>query len=145
MFSMKEGKTQEKGFMFSRVFLFKLKEAFYIIKSFASDMNLIFNFNQNWYVLFSAFIVSWALLMFVRRKRQTRKEVKEQVFLAFGGMLSLALMELFAVSMNLWHYTPGDWPVILWPTYFVAILFGYQMLRSIEGLLHKPLLHSKIP
>jgi hypothetical protein len=59
-------------------------------------------------------------------------------------MLSLVLMEFFAVSMNLWHYTPGDWPVILWPTYFVAILFGYQMLRSIEGLLHKPLLHSKI-
>jgi hypothetical protein len=107
-------------------------------------MNLVFDFNQNWYVLFSAFIASWALLMVARRKRQTRKEVKEQVFLAFGGMLSLALMELFAVSMNLWHYTPGDWPVILWPTYFVAILFGYQMLRSIEGLLHKPLLHSKI-
>jgi RsiW-degrading membrane proteinase PrsW (M82 family) len=107
-------------------------------------MNLIFDFNQNWYVLLFAFIASWALLMFVRRKRQTRKEVKEQVFLAFGGMLSLAFMEFFAVSMNLWHYTPGDWPVILWPTYFVAILFGYQMLRSIEGLLHKPLLHSNI-
>ena len=126
------------------MFLFKLKEDFYIIKSFASDMNLIFDFNQNWYVLFSAFIASWALLMLVRRKRQMRKEVKEQVFLAFGGMFSLALMEFFAVSMNLWHYTPGDWPVILWPTYFVAILFGYQLLRSIEGLLHKPLLHSKI-
>jgi hypothetical protein len=56
-------------------------------------------------------------------------------------MLSLALMEFFAVSTGLWSYTPGNWPVILWPTYFVAILFGYQLLRSIESLFpHRPVL-----
>jgi hypothetical protein len=28
----------------------------------------------------------------------------------------------------------------LWPTYFAAILFGYQLLRSIEGvLLNRPI------
>ena len=63
-----------------------------------------------------------------------KHELKQQVFLAFGGMFSLALMEFFAVSVGLWSYTSGNWPVILWPTYFVAILFGYQLLRSIEGL-----------
>jgi hypothetical protein len=31
--------------------------------------------------------------------------------------------------------------VILWPTYFTAILFGYQLLRSIEGvLLRRPII-----
>ena len=77
----------------------------------------------------------------VRRREQAKREAKEQVFLAFSGMLALGLMEFFAVSTNLWHYTPGDWPVILWPTYFAAILFGYQLLRSIEGLLfHRPVM-----
>jgi hypothetical protein len=64
-------------------------------------------------------------------------EGKEQITLAFCGLFALGLMELFAVSTDLWHYTPGDWPVILWPTYVVAILFGYQLLRSIEGFVKR--------
>ncbi len=97
-------------------------------------MNVFFDFNSSWYVLLFAFLGAWALLMFVR-KRWTKHEVKEQMFLALGGMTALGLMEFFAVSTGLWNYTPGNWPVILWPTYFAAILFGYQLLRSIEGLL----------
>jgi hypothetical protein len=100
------------------------------------DMNvIIFEFNSSWYVLLFAFLAAWAALSVARRRWQA------QVFLAFGGMLSLALMEFFAVSTGLWNYTPGNWPVILWPTYFAAILFGYQLLRSIESLLlHRPVM-----
>jgi hypothetical protein len=107
-------------------------------------MNLVFDFNTSWYVLFFAFLLSWAAMLMVRRKSQGRREVKEQVSLAFCGLLALGLMELFAVSTNLWHYTPGDWPVILWPTYFAAILFGYQLLRSIEGLVRRSALASRV-
>lgn len=97
-------------------------------------MNVFFDFNSSWYVLLFAFLGAWALLLFVRKK-WTRHEVKEQMFLALGGMTAMALMEFFAVSTGLWNYTPGNWPVILWPTYFAAILFGYQLLRSIESFL----------
>jgi zinc transporter ZupT len=98
-------------------------------------MNVIFDFNSNWYILLFAFLAAWAVLLVVRRKWLAKHEVKQQIFLAFGGMISLALMEFFAVSTGLWNYTPGNWPVILWPTYFAAILFGYQLLRSIESLI----------
>ena len=98
-------------------------------------MNVLFDFNSSWYVLFLGFLLSWAALMIVRRKRYSKKELAEHLFLALSGMFALAVMEFFAVSTNLWNYTPGNWPVILWPTYFAAILFGYQLLRSIEGLL----------
>ncbi len=107
-------------------------------------MNVLFDFNSSWYVLFFAFLTSWIVLLLVRHKRQGRKEILEQVFLALSGMFALALMEFFAVSTNLWNYTPGNWPVILWPTYFAAILFGYQLLRSIEGLLHRSTFASKV-
>ncbi len=100
-------------------------------------MDIVFDFNSSWYVLFFAFLTAWAILTLVRRNHQRRREVKEQLFLALSGLTALALMEFFAVSANLWYYTPGNWPVILWPTYFAAILFGYQLLRSIEGLLHR--------
>jgi len=89
-------------------------------------------------VLLFAFLGAWAILMALRRNWKVSHEVKEQVLLALGGMVSLALMEFFAVSTGLWTYTPGNWPIILWPTYFAAILFGYQLLRTIERLfLHR--------
>jgi hypothetical protein len=107
-------------------------------------MNLVLDFNSGWYVLLSAFLISWAVLMLLRRNGQFKREIKEQVLLALGGMSALVLMEFFAVSMDLWAYTPGNWPLILWPTYFVAILFGYQLLRSIENLLRSPNLAPKV-
>lgn len=107
-------------------------------------MNIVFDFSSAWYMLFFAFLLSWAAMLVVRRKNQSRKEVTEQVFLAFSGLLALGLMEFFAVSTNLWHYTPGDWPAILWPTYFAAILFGYQLLRSIEGFVRRSTFASKV-
>jgi len=96
-------------------------------------MDIVFQFNQNWYILFFAFFLSWLILSIIRRRCRGKEEAKEQFFLALSGLLALSLMEVFATSMNLWHYFPGNWPVILWPTYFVAILFGYQLLRFIEG------------
>jgi hypothetical protein len=94
-------------------------------------MQLLFDFPLNWVILFFAFLGIWAVLL-VTRKKVGRKEVKEQVYLAVAGLFSLFLMEVFATQSNLWHYIPGDWPVILWPTYVAAILFGYQLLRFIE-------------
>jgi hypothetical protein len=91
----------------------------------------MFDFPQNWVILFFAFLLIWAVLLVIR-KTNGRKEVKEQVYLAVAGLFALFLMEVFATQSNLWHYIPGDWPVILWPTYVAAILFGYQLLRFIE-------------
>jgi hypothetical protein len=95
-------------------------------------MQLLFDFPLNWVILFFAFLCVWAVLMFSRKKNGIRSEVKEQVYLAAAGLFSLFLMEVFATQSGLWHYIPGDWPVILWPTYVAAILFGYQLLRFIE-------------
>ena len=94
-------------------------------------MHLLFDFPQSWVILFFAFLLIWAVL-WIFRKSKGRREVKEQVYLAMAGLFSLFLMEVFATQTNLWHYIPGDWPVILWPTYVAAILFGYQLLRFIE-------------
>ncbi|MGD0451771.1 MAG: hypothetical protein ABSA79_12045 [Candidatus Bathyarchaeia archaeon] len=104
-------------------------------------MNILFDYNSSWYMLFFGFLAAWAVLMVVRRKGSAKREVKEQLFLATSGMIALAFMEFFAVSNGLWSYTPRNWPVILWPTYFTAILFGYQLLRSIEGIfLRRPIM-----
>ena len=89
-------------------------------------------FSPSWYVLFSVFLLAWLMLTIMRRKHIGKKEVKEQFILGLLGSCVLLPMEIFATSMNLWIYVSGNWPVILWPTYFVAILFGYQLLRLVE-------------
>jgi O-antigen/teichoic acid export membrane protein len=91
-------------------------------------------FSSSWYVLFFAFLLAWLTLAIVRRRHMGRKEVKQQLVLGFLGSCALVSMEVFATSMNLWNYVPTNWPVILWPTYFAAILFGYQLLRLVERL-----------
>ena len=95
-------------------------------------MHLLFEFPISWVILFLAFLGIWVVLVFSRKTIRKRKEVKEQICLAMSGLFALFLMEVFATRSNLWHYIPGDWPVILWPTYVVAILFGYQLSRFIE-------------
>ncbi len=96
-------------------------------------MSASYEFNPNWYILLSSFLLLWLALLIARKTYSSTKEAKEQLFLALMGLSALALMEVFATSTDLWHYVSGDWPIILWPTYFVAILFGYQLLRYIEG------------
>jgi len=95
-------------------------------------MQLIFDSDPNWYVLFFAFIGAWAVLMLNRKRNGKKNNVKEQVYLSIGGLFSMVLMEIFSTQSDLWHYLPGDWPLLLWPTYVAAILFGYQLLRFIE-------------
>jgi O-antigen/teichoic acid export membrane protein len=91
-----------------------------------------FQFSQSWYVLFFAFLLAWLTLAIIRRKHLGKKEAKEQFILGLFWSCALLSMEIFATSMNLWNYVPRNWPIILWPTYFVAILFGYQLLRLVE-------------
>jgi O-antigen/teichoic acid export membrane protein len=91
-----------------------------------------FQFSQGWYVLFFTFLLAWLALAIVRRKCLGKKEAKEQFVLGLLGSCTLLFMEIFATSMNLWNYVPRNWPVMLWPTYFIAILFGYQLLRLVE-------------
>jgi hypothetical protein len=103
----------------------------------------IFESSQNWYTLFFAFLIAWFVLLLVRRKCGHKIEVTEQAVLALSGLFVLTLMEFFAVSMDLWHYVPGDWPLMLWPTYLAAILFGYQLLRIIEAAVKKSKVQSQ--
>jgi len=101
-------------------------------------MNLTFQFSQSWYALFLGFLICWLILLNYRKSRSDRKELKKQIILALIGLFVLTIMEIFAISTNLWHYVPDDWPIILWPTYFVAILFGYQLLKFVEESIVKP-------
>lgn len=91
-------------------------------------------FSSSWYLLLAAFFIGWLSVSLYRKKLFDTREGRQQLLLGALGMLALASMEIFAVTNNLWNYVPVNWPVVLWPTYFVAILFGYQLLRLVENI-----------
>ncbi len=91
-------------------------------------------FSPAWYLLLVAFFAGWLFLTLYRGRQLAMREARQQLLLGALGMIALASMEFYAVSTDLWNYTPANWPVILWPTYFVAILFGYQLLRLVEKM-----------
>jgi len=95
-------------------------------------MDLIFQFSQNWYVIFFGFLVSWLSLFIYRKSYKNKKELKEQFSFILILLIIVFFTEFFAVSVDLWHYTAGDWPVILWLVYFVILSFLYQLLKLIE-------------
>jgi hypothetical protein len=106
-------------------------------------MGITFSYDSGWYIIFFGFILSWVVLLLIRYENFGKKEIKEQLLIGVGGMTACILMELFAINSGLWLYTTGNWPAILWPTYFSGILFGYQLLRSIESFLHKQVVVTK--
>jgi hypothetical protein len=98
-------------------------------------MAIILVFDPAWYMLFFGFLLGWFLLWVIRRKHTAPNEKKEQLLMGIVGLGTLIVMEVFATSMNLWNYTPGNWPIILWPSYFAAALFWYQLVRTIERII----------
>jgi uncharacterized membrane protein len=94
-----------------------------------------FQYSSSWYLLLAGYFFGWLSISLYRRRLFDAREAKRQLLLGALGMVALTCMEVFAVTTNLWNYTPDNWPVILWPTYFVAILFGYQLLRFVEGVI----------
>lgn len=63
-------------------------------------MQLIFDIDPYWFVLFFAFLGAWAVLMLNRKRNGLPSSVKEQAYLAGAGLFSLVLMELFATQTN---------------------------------------------
>jgi uncharacterized membrane protein len=98
-------------------------------------MPFIIEFSSSWYLLFVAFFLGWLTMTLIMRKHLNLREAKRQLMVGVFGLCVLISMEIFAVTMDLWTYFPSNWPVMLWPTYVVAILFGYQLLRLIEKIL----------
>ncbi len=99
-------------------------------------MNLSLTFSPNWYILLFSFLAAWCLIMVFRRKTALN-ELKRQVAFGLCALAVAFVMEFFAVSTNLWNYSPSNWPLLLWPTYFVAALFCYQLTLSVNELFRR--------
>lgn len=86
----------------------------------------VFDFPIGWYLLLLFAVVLFAVFSYVRK--------------SFSGVIKFGLIvlvvsaftEAIAVAMNLWNYTGGNWPVILWPIYFIFAAAFYQIFKVLD-------------
>lgn len=98
-------------------------------------MSIYLQFPVGWWAVI-LIIYGLYLLIFLQRKSYQRKgEIKTQLVFATITLAIAFTIELVAVSLKVWTYFPGNWPVILWIAYFGSGLLSYQLIKKIEEII----------
>ena len=99
-------------------------------------MGLYFNFPSGWWVILGI-IFGLYFLAFLSRKERKKNELGVQITLGFIVLVLAFIIEFTAVSMGLWNYVPGNWPIVVWFGYFGVALTGYQINKKVEEVKKK--------
>lgn len=98
-------------------------------------MTLYLNFPTGWYIALAMVYVPYLILFILRKSYKKKSELKAQFAIASIVLLIAFAIEFVAISLGLWTYFPGNWPLPLWLGYFGAGLLGFQLLKTIEKLI----------
>ena len=88
---------------------------------------MIFDFPLGWYLLLGFSVLLLAVFSYIR------KSLSGVVKFGFIGLAISIVSEAAGVGLNLWNYTDGNWPVILWLIYFVFTAAFYQMFKVLDS------------
>ena len=94
-------------------------------------MNIYLSFSPGWLAVLAVLVAIFFALFVYRKSYSKKSEVKQQLVFCIITVLFSAGIEILAVGMNLWNYTGGNWPVILWVTYFFSSLMAFQIVKFI--------------
>ena len=78
-----------------------------------------------WYLISAFILVIWVLIMRYRKDYRLRPQIMTGLVLTGIALI----IENIAIFYGLWNYAPGNWPLILWPNYFLSGLAAYQVVR----------------
>ena len=86
----------------------------------------VLEFPVGWYPYLFFWLLVWLLLP------PWKKDYRGTLMFGAVGTVLGAGVETLAVFMGLWSYTGGNWPVLLWPAYFIASMVWYQLFKFTE-------------
>lgn len=92
------------------------------------EMSIFLSWPQGWYYIAAFLIAVWIGLMWYRKDYKMRRQ------LAVGLVVTLLALtiEFIAVFNGVWNYVPGNWPIILWPHYFLSGMVMFQIVRLFD-------------
>jgi len=92
------------------------------------DMAIYYEWGFGWYYVIAILFSVWLFTMVYNKNYKIRPQITV-------GLITLALsffIENVAVSQGIWNYAPGNWPVILWPSYFLSGMAAYQIVKIVD-------------
>lgn len=95
-------------------------------------MKIYFDLPIGWWIMVFLVYLIYFLLLIIRKGYKNKRELKFQFALAFLALIPAFVFEFIAVSLNLWNYNPGNWPIALWIGYFGMVLVLYQFIKFLE-------------
>ena len=76
-----------------------------------------------WYAFLALWLLVWLVLF------RKKKDIRGNLTFGLIGLCAGAAVELLAVYLGLWSYSGGNWPIILWPAYFLASMVWHELFR----------------
>ena len=98
-------------------------------------MSLYFEFPSGWWAILAFIYISYLILFLQRKSYKKKNEMKSQYFFSFVAVVVAFFVEIIAISLRVWTYYPGNWPIILWIGYYGSGLLSYQLVKKIEEVL----------
>lgn len=99
-------------------------------------MKIYTDFPPGWWVILAIICTIYLTFYFLRKKRR-KGELGIQLILGIVVVILAFLIEFVAVSLGIWNYVPGNWPIVLWFAYFGIGLAGFQIHMKIEEIIKR--------
>lgn len=87
--------------------------------------------SAHWLLVLLIPLTIFAVIFVYRKSYRKTLEIKQQLVIAVIVLGVSVITEYTGVTFDLWHYTGGDWPVILWLVYLTGSCAGYQLVKLI--------------
>ena len=92
----------------------------------------VLDYPVTWYI-FTLITIGVLFLFYSLRKDKGKRNIKSCLVFGFIGLILCVVIEVIGVSLGLWNYVGGNWPIILWLNYFISAMMGYQLLKLSES------------
>ena len=86
----------------------------------------VIDFPPAWYLIFAMALGLFVIFSHIRKSTKGAAR-----FGAIGLAIGI-VSEAIGVGFGLWSYHPGNWPVILWLTYFLYTAAFFQMFKVFD-------------
>lgn len=93
-------------------------------------MGIYFNFSAGWWIIVGLLAAIW-LGLWIYRRVFSLKELRQQIITGFITLALTVVVEVIAISLDLWEYSSGNWPAVLWLAYFIVGLGAYHVIRLV--------------
>ena len=90
-------------------------------------MGIFLDWPVGWYYLTAFLVAVWIVIMWYRKDFKLR----DQIIVGLTITALAFVLELIAVSNGIWNYVPGNWPLILWPHYFLSGMVAFQIVKAV--------------